>query len=64
MSSKIVRYFSCIYCGSEYSVVESDNIYSKVNKYKINRDDIETIYKCKECGKINKLYWSQQKRSK
>lgn len=58
MSSKNVRYFSCIYCGSEYPV-ESSNLYKKVNKYKINRDDIETLHKCTECGNNNKLYWSQ-----
>jgi ssDNA-binding Zn-finger/Zn-ribbon topoisomerase 1 len=35
---------------------------TKANKHKINRDDIETLHKCSECGKNNKLYWSEQKK--
>ena len=44
------------------TIVKSDDIHTKANKHKINRDDIETLHKCNECGKNNKLYWSEQKR--
>ena len=62
MPSNTVKYFSCIYCGSEFIVVKSDDIHTKANKYKINRDDIETLHKCNEYGKYNKIYWSEQKK--
>ena len=52
--------FSCAYCGVEYSALKPDNIHTKANKYKINRNDIETTHTCNECGKITKLYWSEQ----
>ena len=41
LPSNTVKYFSCIYCGSEFIAVKPDDIHTKANKYKINRDDIE-----------------------
>ena len=38
------------------------NYFNEYNKNRINRDDIETLHKCNDCGKNNKLYWSEQKR--
>jgi hypothetical protein len=64
MPANIVKYFSYIYCGSEFIVVKSDDIHTKANKNRINRDDIETLHKCKECGQNNKIYWSEQQRTK
>ena len=63
MSYNTNRSFSCVYCGVEYSALKPDNIHTKPNKYKINRNDIETTHKCNECGKITKLYWSEQEGS-
>ncbi|MGE5706607.1 MAG: hypothetical protein ACM3XP_07830 [Nitrososphaerales archaeon] len=60
MPSSTGKYVSCIYCGAEFIAVKPDDIHTKANKYKINRDDIETLHKCIECGKNNKLYWSEQ----
>ncbi|HSF51748.1 MAG TPA: hypothetical protein VLA74_13390 [Nitrososphaeraceae archaeon] len=40
------------------------NYFNEYNKNRINRDDIETLHKCNDCGKNNKLYWSEQQRSK
>ena len=62
MSTNTDKYFSCIYCGAEFTAVKPDDIHTKANKHKINRDDIETLHKCNECGNNNKLYWSEQKR--
>ena len=62
MPSDTVKYFSCIYCGGEFTAVKPDDEHPKTNKHKINRDDIETLHKCNECGKNNKLYWSELKR--
>ena len=62
MPSNKFKNVSCIYCGSEYPAIEPDDRHTKANKHKINRDDIETLHKCNECGKNNKLYWSEQKR--
>ena len=59
MSSNTNKSFSCVYCGVEYSALKPDNIHKKANKYKINRNDIETTHKCNECGKVTKLYWSE-----
>jgi uncharacterized protein with PIN domain len=64
MSSNTVKYFSCIYCGSEFIAVKPDDIHTKPTKNRINRDDIETLHKCNECRKNNKIYWSEQQRSK
>ena len=61
MSSSTVNYFSCIFCGADFTAVKPDDRHYK-SKYKINRDDIETLHKCSECGKNNKLYWSEQKK--
>ena len=58
MPTNSVKYFSCIHCGAEFICEKPDDIHTKVNKHKINRDDIETLHKCNECGKNNKLYWS------
>jgi rubredoxin len=63
MSFNTNRSFSCVFCGVEYNPINPDDIHIKANKYKINRDDIETIHECNECGKITKLYWSEQKGS-
>ena len=63
MSSNTNRSFSCIFCGVEYNPIKPDDIHRKANKYKINRDDIETTHKCNECGKNTKLYWSEEKGS-
>ncbi len=63
MSSNTKKSFSCVYCGVEYSALKPDNIHTKANIYKINRNDIQTTHKCNECGKITKLYWSEQERS-
>jgi hypothetical protein len=63
MPSNTVKYFSCIYCGADFTAVKPDDRHTKANKHKINRDDIETLHKCSECGKNNKLYWSEQKKS-
>lgn len=60
MSSNTSKYSSCIYCGAEYTAIKPDEIHTKPNKHKINRDDIETLHKCKECDKNNKLYWSEE----
>ena len=62
MPSNKFKNISCIYCGAEYPSIEPDDRHTKANKHKINRDDIETLHKCNECGKNNKLYWSEQKR--
>jgi hypothetical protein len=64
MSSNTNRSFSCGYCGVEYNAIKPDDIHTKANKYKINRSDIETIHTCNDCGKITRLYWSEQKGSK
>jgi DNA-directed RNA polymerase subunit RPC12/RpoP len=56
MPSNSVKYFSCIYCGAEFTVVKPDDTHTKPNKNRINRDDIETLHKCNDCGKNNKLY--------
>ncbi len=63
MSSNTNRSFSCVFCGVEYNPIKPDDIHIKANKYKINRDDIETTHKCNECGKNTRLYWSEQKGS-
>ena len=63
MSFNTNRSFTCIYCGGEYSALKPDNIHTKANIYKINRNDIQTTHKCNECGKITKLYWSEQEGS-
>jgi hypothetical protein len=62
MPSNTVKYFSCIYCGAGFIAVEPYDRHTKANKHKINRDDIETLHTCNECGKNNKLYWSEQKK--
>ena len=54
MPTNTDKYFSCIYCGAEFIIVKSDDIHTKLNKNRINRDDIETLQKCNECGKNNK----------
>lgn len=41
MPSNTGKYFSCIYCGAVFTVVKQDNIHTKPNKNRINRDDIE-----------------------
>ncbi len=64
MPSNTGKYFSCIYCGAEFIAVKPNETHTKPNKNRINRDDIETLYKCKECGQNNKLYWSKHQRSK
>ena len=64
MPSNIGKYFSCIYCGAEFTVVKPNNIHTKPNKNRFNRYDIEISHKCNECGKNNKMYWSEQQRSK
>jgi hypothetical protein len=64
MSSNTNRSFSCGYCGVGYNAIKPDDIHTKANKYKINRSDIETIHMCNDCGKITRLYWSEQKGSK
>jgi hypothetical protein len=64
MSSNTNRSFSCGYCGVAYNAIKPDDIHTKANKYKINRSDIETIHTCNDCGKITRLYWSEQKGSK
>ena len=48
--------------GAEFTIVKSDDITTKPNKNRINSDDIETLHKCNECGKNNKIYWSEQQR--
>ncbi len=58
MSYNKDKYFSCTYCGAEFTVVKPDDIHTKPNKNRIKRDDIEILYKCNECGKNNKIYWS------
>jgi DNA-directed RNA polymerase subunit RPC12/RpoP len=63
MPSSIVKYFSCIYCGAEFTAEKPDDIHTKANKNRINRDDIETLHKCNECGQNNKIYWSEQKKT-
>jgi hypothetical protein len=45
------KYFSCIYCGTEFIAVIQDDKHTKPNKNRINRDDIETLHKCNEGGK-------------
>ncbi len=62
MPSNTVKYFSCIYYGAGFIAVEPYDRHTKANKHKINRDDIETLHTCNECGKNNKLYWSEQKK--
>ena len=47
MTSNMGKYFSCIYYGAEFTVVKPDNLYTKPNKNRINRDDIETLQKCR-----------------
>ena len=64
MSSNTNKSFSCGYCGVEYNAKKPDDLHTKANKYKINRSDIETTYTCNDCGKITRLYWSEQKGSK
>jgi transcription elongation factor Elf1 len=64
MPSDTNKYFSCIYCGAEFNSVKPNDTHTKPNKNKINRDDIETLHKCKECGQNIKLYWSEHQRSK
>ena len=59
MPSNTVKYFSCIYCGAEFITIKPDAIHTKPNKNRINRDDIETLQKCKECGQNNKIFWSE-----
>ena len=63
MPSNTIKYFSYIYCGAEFTTAKPDNIHTKANKNKINRDDIETLHKYNEFGKNNKLYWSEQKKT-
>lgn len=62
MPTNTANYFSCIYCGAEFTIVKSYDIHTKPNKKRINRDDIETLHNCNECGKNNKIYWSEQQR--
>ena len=62
MPANIGKYFSCIYCGPEFTVVKPDDKHTKLNKNRINKDNIETLQKCKECGQNNKIYWSEQQR--
>ena len=62
MPTNTDKYFSCIYCRAEFTIVKSDDIHTKPNKNRINSDDIETLHKCNECGKNNKIYWSEQKK--
>ncbi len=38
MSTNTVKYFSCIYCRAEFTIVKPDEIHIKPNKHKINRD--------------------------
>jgi rubredoxin len=64
MSSNTNKSFSCGYCGVEYNAIKPDDIHTKANKYKINRSDIETTHSCNDCGKLTRLYWSEQKGSK
>ena len=61
MPSNKGKYFSCIYCGAKFIALKPDDIHTKPNKNRINRDDIETLQKCKECGQNIKIYWSEQK---
>ena len=62
MSSNTVKYFSCSYCGAEFTAVKPDYTHIKPNKNKINKDDIKTLHKCNECEQNNKLYWSKQEK--
>jgi len=62
MSTNTDKYSSCIYCGAEFIALTPDNIHTKLNKNRINRDDVETLHKCNECDKNNKVYWSEQKK--
>ena len=64
MSSNTNKSFSCGYCGVEYNAIKPDDTHTNANKYKINRRDIETTHTCNDCGKITRLYWSEQKGSK
>ena len=32
MPSNIVKYFSCIYCGAEFTAVKPNDIHTKANK--------------------------------
>ena len=38
MSANTSRTFSCGYCGVEYNAIKPDNIHTKANKYKINKN--------------------------
>ena len=61
MPSNPDKNFSCMYCGAEFIASKPDDIHTKPNKNRINRDDIETLHKCNDCEKNNRLYWSEQK---
>jgi uncharacterized protein with PIN domain len=62
MSTNTSECFSCIYCGAKLIALKLVDIYTKPNKNGINSDDIETLHKCNQCDKNNKLYWSGQKK--
>jgi len=57
------RYISCIHCGPGFIALKPDDLHTRPNKNRINRDDIETLHKCNECNKDNKVYWPNQKKS-
>lgn len=60
MPSNTEKKFSCMYCGAEFIALKPDDVHTKPNKNRINRNDIETLCKCNECGKNNKIYWAEQ----
>ena len=47
----------------EFTPIKPADIHTKANKNRINKDDIETLHECNECGKHNKIYWSEQKKT-
>jgi len=53
--------FSCLKCGASFMGYPPDDYHQIASLKKTEvLDPIKVEYRCKECGKINVLYWGGQ----
>jgi DNA-directed RNA polymerase subunit RPC12/RpoP len=53
------KMFSCAKCGAPFEAFPPDDLHSIATRLEkeATKDNVIAEYKCRDCGKVNTIYW-------